>query len=263
MEPVTAVLLSREREASKLTPTLTYSLIAHLIGVAIIVLAPVEWTGRPSARPETVMSISLGGGPPGPRTGGMTPITAKAIQAAAPAPEVTRRAPITPPAAKTPAMVVPTKTAPKTAPKQEVKAGPDTSASRTPSKGAETRSGSALAETGSNLTGFAGLGTQGGGGTGGYLDVGNFCCPEYIQTMLQLIHRNWVDNQGVSSQNTVKFTIERDGRLVNIEVEEPSQYPTLDTASKRALLVTQKLPPLPSAFTNPTLTVHLVFRYGQ
>jgi TonB family protein len=261
VEPVTAILIERQREAGGLAPMLTSSFIAHAVGVLLIIFAPIKWMQSSHVAPSTVMTISLGGGPPGPATGGMTPITNRAIQAAAPAPALAKPTPVLPPAAKTPAMIVPTKTAPKTAPKQVVKDAPDDAKGRTASKGAETRPGTALTETGSNTYGFAGLSTGGGGGTGGYLDVGNFCCPEYIQTMLQLIHRNWVQNQGVSTKNIVKFTIERDGTVTAVEIEEPSEYPTVDLASKRALLLTKRFPPLPAAYTNANLTVHLQFRY--
>lgn len=261
MEPVTAILLEREREAASLKPMVTYSLIAHTIAVLFIVFAPVKWTERRSETPRTVMTISLGSGAPGPQTGGMTPITGRAVQTTAPAPTVAKPAPVLPPAARTPAMVLPSKMAPKPAPKQEVKTGPDDARGRTASKGAEQRPGSAMTETGSNAYGFAGLSTGGGGGMNGYLDVGNFCCPEYIQVMRDLIYRNWAWKQGIAAENMVKFTIERDGTLVDIEVERSSGSEFIDLASKRALLLTKRLPPLPPAFTNPTLTVHLKFQY--
>ncbi len=54
--------------------------------------------------------------------------------------------------------------------------------SRTPTKGAEIQKGSTVAETGASGEGF-GL-SSGGGGTGGYLEVANFCCPEYLATMI-------------------------------------------------------------------------------
>ena len=44
--------------------------------------------------------------------------------------------------------------------------------------------GTAVAETGAQGQGF-GL-SSGGGGDGGYLDVANFCCPEYLATMRRL-----------------------------------------------------------------------------
>jgi TonB family protein len=61
----------------------------------------------------------------------------------------------------------------------------------------------------------------------------------------------------------VKYTIQRDGTLTNIQVEKPSGYPTLDFLAVRALQLTRKLPPLPAPFTEPSLTVHLVFEYTR
>jgi TonB family protein len=103
--------------------------------------------------------------------------------------------------------------------------------------------------------------TSGGGGTGAQLDVGDFCCPEYIVTMQELINRNWSSKQESAGVTVMKFTIQRDGRLTNIEREKPSGQPTLDYLSERALLLTKQLPPLPAAYTQQSLTVHLTFEY--
>ncbi|MEW6321748.1 MAG: energy transducer TonB, partial [Acidobacteriota bacterium] len=122
-------------------------------------------------------------------------------------------------------------------------------------------SGSTVADTGGKGMGF-GL-TQGGGGTAGYLDVANFCCPDYLSLMLDLINRNWSSKQQAAGTTVVKFVIERDGRLTGVEVERPSGYPALDLLAHRAILLTRQLPPLPAAFTEPSLTVHLVFEYQR
>jgi TonB family protein len=103
--------------------------------------------------------------------------------------------------------------------------------------------------------------STGGGGAGGYLDVGNFCCPEYLTTMIQLVQRNWNSKQRIAAANMVKFTILRDGSLSGVELEQSSGYAALDLASQRALIVTRQLPPLPAAFPNESLTVHLRFQY--
>jgi TonB family protein len=54
----------------------------------------------------------------------------------------------------------------------------------------------------------------------------------------------------------VKFTIQRDGMLTNIEVEKPGAA-ILNLAAQRAIVSTRQLPPLPAAFTGDRLTVHL------
>ena len=65
-------------------------------------------------------------------------------------------------------------------PAPTVKQAPDEARGRTPTKGARAeRSGSAIAETGARGQGF-GLSTGGGAGSGSTLDVGDFCCPDYL-----------------------------------------------------------------------------------
>src|SRR5205807_761449 len=71
-----------------------------------------------------------------------------------------------------------------------VKQAPQEAKGRVATKGAETREGSALAETGARGLGF-GLSTSGGVGSGSTLDVENFCCPDYIQLMVEKIRTNW------------------------------------------------------------------------
>ena len=55
--------------------------------------------------------------------------------------------------------------------------------------------------------------------SGGTLDVANFCCPEYLQTMVQRIRSVWAQNQGVDGLCTIKFTIQRDGKITDTSVE--------------------------------------------
>ena len=64
-------------------------------------------------------------------------------------------------------------------------------------------------------------------------------------------------------QAIVRFTIQRDGRLTDAVVERQSGNPALDLAALRAIVVTRQLTPLPAAFPNPSLTVHLNFEYQQ
>jgi TonB family protein len=81
--------------------------------------------------------------------------------------------------------------------------------------------------------------------------------------MIQLIQRNWNSRQQVQGETLMKYVIQRDGRLTDIEVERSSGYFALDQNSQRALLLTRQLPPLPPQFTEATLTVHLIFRYER
>ncbi len=79
--------------------------------------------------------------------------------------------------------------------------------------------------------------------------------------MSQRIRSNWDKRQGAAGQTVVKFTIRRDGMLTNVEVEKTSGNPLLDLESRRAVLNTRQLPPLPAQFDQPTLTVYLTFDY--
>jgi hypothetical protein len=121
--------------------------------------------------------------------------------------------------------------------------------------------GSTIADTGLRGQGF-GLATGGGQGTGSRLDVGDFCCPEYIATMVARIRANWNERAESAGQTMMVFTIQRDGTLTDIAVERPSRATVHDLNARRALALT-KLPPLPAAFPNPTLTVHLNFEYKR
>ncbi len=66
-------------------------------------------------------------------------------------------------------------------------------------------------------TNSIGLST-GGGGTGGQINVGNFCCPEYIAGMVSKVHQNWNSRQSSAGITTMQFTIQRDGTLTEIRV---------------------------------------------
>lgn len=236
---------------------LVLSILAHAVAVALILVSP--WSVMNVPEEKVVMSISLGGAP-GPQAGGMTSLGGRPVQQETVEPPPPRPEPVRPPAVKTPTMTVPTpkeKPSPKPPP-PAVKTSVDESRGRTPTKGAEVKPGNAVAQTGA--TGLdVGLST-GGGGTGGEIDLANFCCPDYLSTMIQLISRQWNPRQGIPGEATVRFTIARDGAVSDVEVVRSSGYAVLDLASRRALL-TARLPPLPAAYTNAQLTVNLNFKY--
>jgi protein TonB len=261
---VTDVLRDRMHEPGGLQRMVVLSVLVHAAAMAMVVLAPGGWLSQHASEPKTVMTISLGGGNGGPSNGGMSEIGGRAVQAVTP-PEA-KPEPLRPPAAKTPEMTVPipgkapVKTARKPAP--EVKEAPDQARGRTPTRGAEVREGTALAETGARGQGF-GLSTGGGAGSGSRLDVENFCCPDYLMLMVEKIRANWNAQAEVPGEVVVKFTIQRDGTITNAEREKSSGYTALDINALRAVVGARQLPPLPAAFPNPTLTVHLNFQYTR
>lgn len=257
MDAVTEIVTLRSREADGLAQMIAASIVVHLVGVALVVFVPESWFGRANAAPEAVMVISLGGAP-GPQNGGLTPMGGRPVQQVTESPKAIE--PVRPPASRTPDMIEPTKVVKRPDP-PKVQASKDPR-SRTPTKGQEVQKGSTVADTGARGQGF-GLTTSGGGGTGSYLDTANFCCPEYIATMVDLVRRNWDSKQQSTGVAVVKFTIQRDGTLAAVLVEKSSGYQTLDFLASRAMLLTRKLPPLPDAFTEPSLTVHLSFEYQR
>jgi len=258
---VTDVLRDRMQKPGGLQRMLTYSMTAHLALAATLVFAPGGLLQR-ARTPATVMTISLGGGGERAETGGMTAIGGRPVQEVKPPDEPAKREPIRPPAAKAPEMTMPLPNAKvtKASPAKAVRTAPDEARGRTPTRGAQVSAGSAVADTGARGMGF-GLSSGGGPGSGSTLDVADFCCPDYIATMMTSIRRAWNMNQGATGQSVVKFTIQRDGRLTDVAVFQSSGIATLDLAAQRAVFQTRTLPPLPEQFPNPTLTVRLTFNY--
>ena len=251
MDAVTPILVERAREPRGLRNMVVLSLIVHAVATAMLLMMP-----APSMQDDSLknaMTISLGGAP-GPRNGGMTNMSARAAEAA---PQATK-IPDAPAATKVPEMVLPTKKEPLKPTPSKASTG---ARARTVPKAAEATQGDARIDTRAKGVGF-GL-TTGGGGATGFLDVANFCCPDYLATMIQLIQRNWDSKQNVSGLTRIKYTIQRDGRLTDVQLEQSSGYFALDQTAQRAIVLTRQLPPLPAQFPEPTLTVHLNFPYER
>jgi protein TonB len=260
-EAVSDVLDLRMRESQGLPRMIGVSLAVHAVVLAVIVLLPAGWRTPKNAEKTTPTYISLGGAV-GPSAGGMTQLSGRSVQAVAPPEPKPRVEP--PPAPKAPEMTVPDPTLkPRPRTTARVEKPVDRSTSRKPTTGPEVKTGDARADTGAAPIPFGGLST-GGGGTGGVqINVGDFCCPEYIAVMNQRLTENWNRNQGSPGTTVMKFVIHRDGTMTDIEVDQSSRNPVLDLESRRALLTTRRLPPLPAAYTRPTLTVFLSFEYRR
>lgn len=260
MDAVSQVLVARHH-VDDVAPRWGVSVVAHGVLAAAIFLVPAAWMGMQVAREEPVMTVSLAG-PLGPQTGGRQVESAQATQAVAP--PAPRPQPVAPPTARAPEMIEPTKAPPRKTPPPKVAQAPKDAPERTtPSTGQQVQAGSALANTGStSRTPFGGT-AQGAGGTGARIDVGDFCCPQYLATMQERILRNWESRQSSVGTTVMLFRVQRDGTITDVEVERSSGNPTLDFIATRALRLTQKIPPLPPEYTNPSLTVHLTFEYQR
>ena len=258
---VTDVLRGRMQTPAGLQKMISLSVAVHLALAAALIVTRGGFLKRRDV-PPTLMTISLSGNA-GPENGGMTALGGRPVQAVTPPEDVAKREAIRAPAAKTPEMTVPLPNAKavKTTPGPTVKQAPDEARGRTPTKGAQPAFGSAIADTGVRGQGF-GLSTGGGAGSGSSLEItGEFCCPEYLATMLTRIRAAWNQDQGARGISLIRFTIKRDGSITDATIFKPSGTVTLDTAALRAVLATRTLPPLPDGFPNPTLTMRLSFEY--
>ena len=255
MDAVSEVLIARAPKDDGITSMLGASAIAHVAMVMAFVFLPAWWFGAVNKPPETIMQISLGG-PIGPNDGGMSTLGARTIQQQVPVEAKKTIEPVRPPAAKAPEMVLPTKASPKKTEANKVDAN-DPRSNR-PTKGPEIQKGPSVADLKAKGMGF-GL-SSGAGGEGGRLEVGDFCCPEYLATMSSLIRRNWNSQVGAVGRTHLRFVIQKDGRIVDITVEQSSGVETMDSYARRALILT-KLPPLPAGYPEQALAVHLYFDY--
>ena len=262
MESTTDILRRRAKHEDGLGRAGSIALGGHVALIAVISFWPSGFlSSLDNEDMANVMTISLGG-PAGPSQGGQTALAARPVQEVTPLQEADQPQWEQPPAPAPPEMTLPTPEA-RRRPEADiaVESAPDESRGRTPTRGPTLREGNALAETGAEREG---LGLSAGGlGSGGYLDVSDFCCPDYLGTMIELIRRRWNQRQGFPGEVMMKFTILRDGRITDISRETTSGYLALDQSAERALLLTNRLPRLPSRFTEDDLTVHLNFQYQR
>src|SRR5262245_31627507 len=99
---VTDVLRDRGTEPDGLQRMAMVSVLLHGAMAIVLLVAPAGWfSGRNEPEARAVMTISLGGSP-GPANTGMTPMSARPVQAPAPAEAPARPEPVRPPAARTP-----------------------------------------------------------------------------------------------------------------------------------------------------------------
>jgi TonB family protein len=256
MDAVSEVLIARAPKGDGLNSMLSASAAAHLVLLGLFVFLPAGWFGAENKAPETIMQISLGG-PVGEDKAGLNTLGARPVQQLSETKSAVE--PVRPPAAKAPEMIEPTKAPPRKTTPNKVDAK-DPRSTR-PTKGAEIEKGTAVAVTKAKGQGF-GL-SSGGGGAGGYTDAANFCCPEYLASAFAAIKANWSNRQNANGMTQMRFVIQRDGRIVEVSVEQSSGVQALDFYAQRALLLTQKVAPLPQAYADNALVVHLQFEYTR
>jgi TonB family protein len=256
MDAVSEILAERAREVDKFTGTVFLSMLMHAALIAAVALVPSRWDAAPD--PANVMMISIGG-PDGPLQG-RNAISAPRVDEAVP--EAAKPRTDAPPPVAKPEMIEPVKAAKPESravvkPKEE-----KPERSTRVNQGAEVKAGAARIETKGAAIPWGGLAPGGGGDGGITTDLADFCCPEYLTVLKRTIYGNWQQRQGQDGLNRVRFVISRDGSITDIQLEK-SAGQFLDLASQRAVVQTQRLPPLPATFTPPRLTVHLEFEYKR
>jgi TonB family protein len=253
---VSSAIDARRREEDPLTRTLVVSIAVHLAAIAALVFVP-GLADFGAAPPEPVMTISLG--PQGENTGGLTPIATRAIQRSAPTPDLPRPQPVRPPAAKPPEMAEPAKT--RLRPQPPVTRAPREATARTPTEGAREQAGQGKVDTKAPPSMETGLSTSGVGGTGGPVNLGNFCDPQWLAQLVGSIQRNWNSRQAQPATSVIRFVVQRSGELTDVTVRQSSGQQFLDILAARAVQLTRQVPPLPACYPYPTFAVNLSFEY--
>lgn len=119
------------------------------------------------------------------------------------------------------------------------------------------------------------LGQAGSGGELGTADQGPLSFETqwydwgpYAQSMVSRIRVNWYANMptlirtGIKGVVTIRFTIERDGRITAVTILKSSGHPPYDFAARKAIELSSPLAPLPKDFPNPSERVTAMFYYN-
>jgi protein TonB len=248
MDPVSQILADRERSAPRMLPWVVLAATLHGLVVAAAFLYGRTAAARPAHLP--VVSVKL-----------IRPDRPPSGPALASKPRPTAAAPAPRPTAAATAVPRPQPTAPnRSRASDKAMAAPKPAATPVPTEAAEpeaTGTGSGAGSIGGSSGGLS-LGEGDGGQVAGV--PADFHFTYYIERMLALIESRWYKPAvAAGTRARVRFRIQRDGRLDTIEIEESSGHPSFDRAALRALYASNPLPPLPPAYTQPSLTVHLSF----
>lgn len=116
----------------------------------------------------------------------------------------------------------------------------------------------------------------GGGGEKGFVEQGPLSFEtqwydwgDYAQSMVSRIRVNWYGNMpqlirtGLKGVVTIRFTIQRDGRITDVTILQTSGVPPYDYAAKKAIELSSPLNALPKDFPNPFERVTCMFYYNM
>jgi TonB family protein len=239
------------RERDPFRQMLVWSIVLHGLAFTAVTLAAGLRTSRHElpAPVGEFMNINLGQSGPLQGSGG----------GGAPPP---KPSPVEPPKEKEPTVVRPTKEDREELPMPDAPVGKKPQEKKPDSglRGADAASAASAPLAPSGIAGPPGLGLGGAGG-GSPFDQ-DFEYAYYVQQMLAKISQHW---QRTAVRGTavavVRFTIARDGRIQDAEVETTSGLSILDRSALRAVMLSDPLPPLPNSYPRDQVGVHLRFTY--
>lgn len=98
------------------------------------------------------------------------------------------------------------------------------------------------------------------------VDAVDFEFTYYLIALRNRIGRNWSAPAGVARRPepvrvVVFFRIDRNGEILDTEVEESSGIPFFDQSAVRAVRIANPVPPLPMGFEGNDLGVHFAFEF--
>lgn len=104
--------------------------------------------------------------------------------------------------------------------------------------------------------------------SGFQVDNPNFNFNYYLATLRDKIQSNWRPPSGLPAMEggysaVVRFTIRRDGAIIGADVEESSGLRFFDQSALRAVVNSNPAPPLPRAYDEDRLGVHVSFVFSE
>jgi TonB family protein len=242
VDPVSRILIERERSKPRLFPWAMIAFILHggLAGTIFLM------SRNAAARPAQLPAVSVRIVQPEPQRGrsrstqpAARPTRPPKKETPVPEPEPTAPEPV---ATEPPEVTSPVRPA-----SEDAMAAPERRSTPRPTPIPAPSGGSGLSVGGGNGREIAGI-------------PSDFHFAYYVQRMLALIESRWYKPAvPAGTKARARFTINRDGRLSRIELESNSGNSSFDRAALRALYAANPLPPLPPAYRKSSLTVHLTF----
>ncbi len=124
--------------------------------------------------------------------------------------------------------------------------------------------------TGLRIGGGEGPGGGFGPGGPGYGPGGlaNFPYVWYLNTITERVSSNWFSSlvdPGISGsfQTVVYFRIQKNGQVVDVQIERSSGVTPLDLSAVRAVKASAPFPPLPREYEEAYLGIHLIFEHTK